>query len=429
MNAHVQRARVLLEQSRYDLAEEQLRLGLAEDPNDAMAFSLLALCLSERKRFKEATEAARRAIHLEPDSGFSHYALACVLNERDRPKEAELPAREAVRLEPEEPLFHGMLALVYAHMERWQEALTAAEQGLRLDPEHGMCVNARAFALAHLGRRTEAIETTQSALADDPENAITHANHGWMLLRHQKPQEAMVHFKEALRLDPSCDWAREGIVEALKARNRVYRLLLRYMFWMATLSPRARWGVIIGLYVAQRVARSVVQQFPQTGIVLWPFIGLYVAFLMLTWLGQPMFNLLLRLSRFGRLALSDEQRRESNWVGLCMLGVPVCVVGFLLTAKPVMLLGAIACWLLVLPVAGVFKCAHGWPRTVMTLYAISTALIFASGMALGMMQDAPADAGRILGPGIAGVLLALCLLLAGVSTWIINLLAGVRPRK
>ena len=36
------------------------------------------------------------------------------------------------------------------------------------------------------------------------------------------------------------DWARVGMIEALKARNPVYRLLLLYFLWMSRLARRAR---------------------------------------------------------------------------------------------------------------------------------------------------------------------------------------------
>ena len=60
------------------------------------------------------------------------------------------------------------------------------------------------------------------------------------------PLKAMEHFREALRLDPEMEWARAGIVEAMKARNFVYRWMLAYFLWMARLDSRVRWGLVIG---------------------------------------------------------------------------------------------------------------------------------------------------------------------------------------
>ncbi|MDB5311521.1 MAG: tetratricopeptide repeat protein [Gemmataceae bacterium] len=46
---------------------------------------------------------------------------------------------------------------------------------------------------------------------------------GWALLHARQPAEALTHFREALRLDPTNEWARDGLIEALKARYWVYR--------------------------------------------------------------------------------------------------------------------------------------------------------------------------------------------------------------
>jgi Tfp pilus assembly protein PilF len=54
-------------------------------------------------------------------------------------------------------------------------------------------------------------------LAMDPDDAHAHANRGWLLLRRGQPDEAMQSFQSALRLDPTLDWARLGMIEAMKA--------------------------------------------------------------------------------------------------------------------------------------------------------------------------------------------------------------------
>jgi tetratricopeptide (TPR) repeat protein len=430
MNAHLIRAEMLMGQSRVDMAEKELRQSLAADPNEARAHALLGLCLSEQERFKEATQHAEQSIALAPDEGFSHYALGCVLSERDRPAEAEKALREAVRLEPEEPQFLGILASVFGQQERWREALAAAEEGLRIDPDDVNCINVRALALNHLGRKDEAVATTAAALAHDPENALTHTSHGWTLLRQNQHEKAMEHFREALRLDSELDWARAGILEALKARHFVYRLALQYFFWMSTLSSRARWGVIIGLYIVFRIVRNVIRSNPETGPYLWPVVGLYMAFVMLTWTAQPLFTLLLRLNRFGRLALSREEIMGSNLVGGSILGLIVFVVAGLVTGVSHWFMGSLTCWLLIIPLSATFSCDKGWPRTVMAGYTAALAVAGFAGMVL-LVVLGKAEEGQ-LGQGLF-VVRTLCiagLIIGGIAAaWVGNALASVTPKR
>src|SRR5258706_135859 len=89
-------------------------------------------------------------------------------------------------------------------------------------------------------------------LARDPEDPYTHANAGWAALQRGRHREAEVHFREALRLNPAFDSAREGLLNSFRARSPIYRAYLRYCFAMQRLSSGSRWAVIIGLYLAAR---------------------------------------------------------------------------------------------------------------------------------------------------------------------------------
>src|SRR5206468_3894993 len=139
----------------------------------------------------------------------------------------------------------------------------AAEQGLQLDPEHVGCANLRAMAMVKLGRKAEAGATIDAALAKNPDNALTHANQGWTLLEKGDAKKALEHFCEALRLDPENAWARHGIVEALKARNLIYAVMLKYFLWMSKLSRQAQWAIILIGYFGNQMLGSMARTNPR----------------------------------------------------------------------------------------------------------------------------------------------------------------------
>ena len=68
--------------------------------------------------------------------------------------------------------------------------------------------------------------------ARDPDDAFSHANQGWTLLEQGNRKKAMEHFRESLRLDPTNGWAQAGLVEAIKAGNPVYAVMLKYFLWI-----------------------------------------------------------------------------------------------------------------------------------------------------------------------------------------------------
>jgi tetratricopeptide (TPR) repeat protein len=393
MSIHLERASLLFGQSRYDLAEKELRQALSEVPDSGPAHALLALCLSRRQQKEEAIAAGERAVGLAPDLAFCHYALADALYHADRLRAAADAIAAAIELEPTDADHFALQAAIRFDQRDWPGTLAAAEQGLSLDPEHVGCTNLRAMALVKLGRKQEAGATLAGALERDPESALSHANQGWTMLEQSRPAEALNHFREALRIDPSLDWARQGVVEALKARHLVYRLMLRFFLWMAKLSGAARWGVVLGVLVLQQGLGAAAPRDPILAAVVNIAFYALVAFVVLTWVADALFNLLLRLNRFGRLALSRDQVVASNWVG-AVLGLALAALAWGLIGRSSLgLVVALITGVMVVPVAGVFRARAGGPRAFLALFAAALAAAgYGSIVLLWLADHAPPPA-------------------------------------
>ena len=434
MSAHLQRAILLMEQHRTDLAEQELRLALVEDPNHAHAHALLALCLLRQEKFAPATEEAQQAIGLEPDAAFPQYALSVIMQVRNRFAEAKAAIDQAVQLEPDDADYWGQLAAIELTTGRWDAALAAADRGLQVDPEHVNCTNLRVQALTKLGRRTDADAAVEAALRRTPDDAFTHANRGWTLLEQGNPAKAMEHFREALRLNPEMDWARAGIVESLKAKHFIYRWMLGYFFWMQRLSGRARWGVVVGAYLLFQLISSIDANNPELAIVTRPLIVVYVVFCLLTWLARPLFNTLLRFNKFGRMVITREDTWQSNVV--CALAVPALIggVAFAINGMSyfgfVGLIAGINFAVSAIAAANVFNCSRGWPRWTMAagtaLFLVLTivvlATIYQSRVDGEMVNKALFERAERLQSNINGPF-ALVLLFGG------NFLAAARPKR
>ncbi|MDX2185728.1 MAG: tetratricopeptide repeat protein [Opitutaceae bacterium] len=319
MSVRFDRAALLLQQGRHSEAESELRLLLGEQPEHALALAYLALAVSAQSRTAEALTIAEQGVRAAPDFDFVHYVRAHVLHRCDRDKDALEAMDNVIRLNPNDARNFTLLASIHLSLRDWQNALLAAEQALAVDPEHVPAANLRAMALVRLGRREEASQTVQFALERDPEDALSHANQGWNELHKSRPREAQVHFREALRLDPTLEYARQGMLEALRARNLVYRLLLRYFLWMGRQSRRLQWAVVLVTFALFQFAHLFADQHPRAAPYVWPLLIAFYLFVYLSWTAGPMFNLLLRLDRFGRLILTRDERQATHYFGLCLL--------------------------------------------------------------------------------------------------------------
>jgi tetratricopeptide (TPR) repeat protein len=425
-NPAFQRAMILQQQHRYADAANELRQVLASDPHDAIAHAMLALCLFEQEKLKEATAEAQEAVGLAPDLPLAHYALGFVLFKRNWLDEALTSAREACQLDSFEPNHFALIAAIEMERRNWPGALDQAGNALAIDPDHTWATNLRAMALVKLGRRSEAAATMGEALSRDPENAISHANQGWTMLNAGDHRQAMIHFREALRLDPTQGWAKAGMVEALKSSFFLYRWLLMFFLWMGRLSSRAQWGVVIGAWFAYQVLRNVANRNPSLAPFLWPILWTYIAFVAMTWLAYPLFNLVLRLHRYGRYALAREQILGANSIGLVLaLALTFLGVG-LWRGNEMLIVAALHCALLIIPVAGAFTCPAGWPRNVMLAAAGLLALVSVAYLVLSQRAVARNDE-----PALDDLTPLLFLFMFGIlaSSFATNALAKVKPRQ
>lgn len=428
MNPNLQRAILLVQQERHEQAITELRQSLSAEPHDPYAHALLGLCLAKLEKFQDATGEAQQAIHLSPDFPFAHYAYASILHDRHRNVEALAAIKDALRLDSSDADSFALLAAIHIDEKHWREALEAAERGLQLDSEDIACTNLRAIALVKLGRKAEAGATIDTALSKNPDNAVTHANQGWTLLQRGDHKKALEHFREALRLDPENEWARHGIVEALKARNFIYAFMLRYFFWMSRFSGRTQLLIILGGYFGNQLLQGLAASQPALAPWVLPLRILYVAFALMTWIADPLFNLLLRVNRFGRLALSRQQVVAANYLGACLLLAIIALAGCIaFGADTPWLIAAIVFACLAIPVSGTFKCSSGWPRNSMALYSGALALVGL--LALACFTDVAAHPGKRDMLNAARGLFSMFILGAIGSTWVANFLIMQRPRR
>lgn len=420
MNPNLQRALLLAEQGRHEMALPYFQQCLGDEPTNAHAHAAFALSLARLEKFDDAEAHAREAIHLEPDASMPYYALAFVLDDRNRFVEAAGVIEQAIRLEPDEPIYWALLAGIRGQQERWHEALEAADNGLQHDPTHPGCVNLRGLALQMTGRRREAVATTDAALARDPENPMSHFTRGMALLEGGQRQEAMYHFRECLRLDPNFEPAREGIVDALKAANPLYRPILKFSFWLAR--KGSTWGMIlpIGLWVLVQVGRNVAESNPELAPYIDPFIYAYIAFIALTWLGPHIFDFVVMVHPLGRHAMPTVRKRAA-WVIFAMaVSGSGLLLTYLLWSWPLGLFIGVPCLFLTIPVSGVFRTRKGWPSTVMKLIAAGcVGLVLLTFLLLVVLTDAK----KFVSMWEAS------LWACAIASWVTIFLAPVTPKR
>ncbi|HEY0868174.1 MAG TPA: tetratricopeptide repeat protein [Fimbriimonas sp.] len=312
------RAQLFIDQDRWIDAERELKLYLGQEPEDPDAHRMLALCLLQTNRRKEGLFEAQKAVALEPDNPWAHYVVAYAHQVLRKYKKAEEAISEALRRDPEEPDFYALLSGLQAIQAKPRQSLETAEAGLSIDPTHEECLNLRAQALSILGRSHEAIASGHEALAQNPVSDSTHTHLGWANLRGGQRESALQHLKEALRLNPNDEYAREGLLEALRTGFWPYRMIFTAYGYVHRLPRQLQWLPGIALWLIFRTSARFLRQNPSYTPVLAPFVFVIGAFYFLYFVGRPLANITLLFTPLGRLALGPTQRRET-WVSFAFL--------------------------------------------------------------------------------------------------------------
>ncbi|MEZ5430823.1 MAG: tetratricopeptide repeat protein [Verrucomicrobiales bacterium] len=340
MQDYILRGRLLREQGRYPDAEAYFRQAIGASPDQVEAYIELALCLLPQEgRRREALEIIDRCIQLEPDHAFNHALRSLILSRLARGRDASAAADQAIGLDPDGSFNHTVKAEAMLVQEKWKDAEMAARKALALDSDNTSARNLLALALQYQGRNVEASVAVETLLADAPDSPFAHLNAGWACLRSNDHQQAEVHFRESLRLDASLDAAREGLIESFKARSWLYRLYLRYHFFMQRIQSGPRWALIIGLILAVNLGSKVLQTIhPLASTVL---ITAYLIFVLWVWLASGIGHFLILLDPSARLALKPKERAEGIAVGGGLLAGIACItLGILWDSPAFWLLGA-----------------------------------------------------------------------------------------
>ena len=308
MPPEILRGLQLKDLGRYADAENAFREALAQEPNDAFALHQLAACqLHQPQRKREALATIDRAIAKEPNDADHHVLRSYILSVLDRPRDGLAAAQTALSLDPHHAGAFTAEAQAHLQTEQWPRAEQSARQALALDADNSAAANQLAQALRLQNKNAENAAHLAGMLARDPEDPFTHANAGWTALQRGEHRAAETHFREALRLDPDFESARDGLLNSFRARSPIYRTYLRYCFFMQRLSSGARWAVIIGLYFGVKLAGQITG-----GDAL---VALYMLFVLWVWVAKPVGNFFLLFDSFARYALRPREKLEAAAVG------------------------------------------------------------------------------------------------------------------
>jgi tetratricopeptide (TPR) repeat protein len=299
------RAQLLMGQRRYRMAEDELRKALRDQPESAPLHAYLALCMAEDPaRAREAMDEATWATAYDPALPAGWYVLSLLQSRQGLGFEAEKTARIALGLAPELPPLLLHLATLMMDRERYRDGLEFAERVLAVAPHDPPALMTAGALRSRLGQHGEAEADFNRALALAPDDPAVQANAGWAALRRGDQSAGLRHFRASLRREPGEKSAQRGLLEALRARNPLYRGFLRVALRLYWIPPYFKW-VAIAVSITLLAFVFILDLSPW---LLRPLQAGVIAGAVLTWTAKPLADLLMLADAAGRAVLDRAQK-------------------------------------------------------------------------------------------------------------------------
>ena len=395
----------LADDGRVSEAVHVLDTIIAQEPEIASLYALRAFLLLSAERTSEASASAQRALEIDPDHPYVQHAAGEVALALKEPASAIAAAQRARAIDPENDEFIFLEARARALLGQWDEVRARMDYILAGNPDHENAALLRAYALeAKQGDRGPLGAADWQDLAQRfPLNAFARTGHGWRMLQ-QGSAHAKEEFEQALAVDPNSQWAKEGLVLALKARYPGYGLLLRFFFWLNRLPSRTQTMIAIGGVVGYNMLRNVARQNPEVRPFVMPLIVAYVVFFLTSWLADPLLSLMLMRHPEARRVLSEDDKRSGMSVGACLGAAAILALIGMLTPWKAALPAAMAIGFASLTVAGAYNSAPGRYRTRL----VRAAMAF---VAMALLSTVVPDS-------LSNTLLLITYLGIAIGTWV-----------
>lgn len=296
-------------ENRFAEALEQVEKALELHPKQTTYITFKGLCLIKLNAFLDAEKVLKDAIRFDPNHDFSYYAMANLEINRGRYKEAEKYAQLAIDLNPIQSEYYGVLALCrFSRHEEVEKVKELAKQGLSFDPHNSLCQNVLAMIEMRHGKKRLATQIMEFNLEKNKANSFSLSNQGWNFLHQGNHTKAREFFSEALKHEPAHEWARIGILQAIKCKFPMYRWILRFLLFLSRKSPARRMSLIFGIYMFILAFSFVIAKYQSMGLT---SLLLFGSIIYITWFGDTLANLFLLFHDEGKKWLKPQEKQRS----------------------------------------------------------------------------------------------------------------------
>jgi tetratricopeptide (TPR) repeat protein len=216
-------------QHRDDEAMIHYRQAVRIDPNRFDAYNNLGIIFMDRGAYDEAESALESALRAKPDFAKAYYNMGLLLCRMKRFSESFHYYTEAIRLDPEDKEIRTKLAsshcdygIALAGQGNVDEAIRQFKIALDIAPQSASAVAHYNLGVTYAGLKKFDLAKTEyeKAILADPNSAESHNNLGILLGQLGDVEDAIAHFKDALRIKPDFKPAADNLRKISEAHGK-----------------------------------------------------------------------------------------------------------------------------------------------------------------------------------------------------------------
>ena len=232
-----ERAMILVDASKIEAAESELRKVVVIQPNFFDAERVLGRILldragNDRTKVDEALLHLQNAFRINPDDLATGMAISQVYQASGRPAEAEKVIGLMLERAPDQRGLNYSYALVLTKLGRGNESIKYLERAVEVDPTFGPAIQQLVDIYQSTSQWQKAADVLQPLINDDPTNLDFQRQQAYFYLRAGLPEKARTRFAALVAADPKDTRTQFYLAESLsdleqyEQAERIYQQLL-----------------------------------------------------------------------------------------------------------------------------------------------------------------------------------------------------------
>lgn len=266
---------------RYEKAKVLIGQALAEEPEEARYYYLLAVCAYHLDEYEDTELHLQRAMALGFDPEDVHQLYGHLYLETGQLVKAEQAYLESLRENPNNARVHAAYAFLLKKTGHSQKSDKLMQMAMQLDPNDSEVIRYRhLFGLAD-GDREEQIHALELYMQVADNEISKEVQLGLNAMYRNRTREAREHFRQAFLLDPS----NRNLAEVMNNLDQVQHIVMAPIRAINRIGgPAVFWIAGIGSITATRALG-----WGQVSAIL---LIIYISWVVYSWLATPLLKLI-----------------------------------------------------------------------------------------------------------------------------------------